>query len=64
MPFLNGANKVLQSEGLKGIIFELNEIDPNFKTIILILKKSSFTEEKRFKVRNEPNLFNIFFLRK
>jgi len=64
MPFLNGAGKVLQSKGLKGIIFELNEIDPNFNAIILMLNKNGFTEEKRFNVPNEPNLFNILFLRK
>ncbi len=64
MPFLNGAGKVLQSKDLKGIIFELNEKDPNFETIIMILKKSGFIEDKRFSVPNEPDLFNIIFLRK
>jgi len=64
MPFLNGATKILQSKDLKGIIFELNESDPNFESIIFILKKNGFIEDQRFSVPNEPNLYNILFTKK
>ncbi|RMA57971.1 FkbM family methyltransferase [Ulvibacter antarcticus] len=64
MPFLIGAAKTLQSEALKGIIFELNEIDPNFENIITFLNKNGFIELERFKVPNEPKLYNIIFERK
>jgi FkbM family methyltransferase len=64
MPFLVGAAKTLQSENLKGIIFELNQMDPNFKNIIAILNKSGLVETQRYNVPNEPNLYNIIFTRK
>lgn len=63
MPFLLGATNTLKSKDLKGIIFELNDLDPNFMNIISILNKNGFFEEKRFNVPNEPNLFNIIFLK-
>lgn len=61
MPFLVGAAKTLQSPDLKGIIFELNDLDPNFNNIISTLRNNGFEEDKRFSVPNEPNLFNILF---
>lgn len=64
MPFLLGAKKTLKSNDLKGIIFELNDLDSNFINIISILKDNGFVEEKRFNVPNEPNLYNIIFLKK
>ena len=64
MPFLLGAKKTLKSNDLKGIIFELNDLDPNFINIISILKENGFVEDKRFNVPNEPNLYNIIFLKK
>jgi len=64
LPFLNGAAETLKSRKLKGIIFELNEIDPNFNHIISILNSNGFIETKRYDVPNEPNLFNIIFQRK
>ncbi|RFN60044.1 FkbM family methyltransferase [Marixanthomonas ophiurae] len=63
MPFLLGATKTLNSKSLKGIIFELNEQDPNFKNIILFLNKAGLIENKRFEVPNEPYLYNIVFER-
>ena len=64
MPFLLGAKETLKSNDLKGIIFELNDLDPNFVNIISILKENGFFEDKRYNVPNEPNLFNIIFLKK
>ena len=64
MPFLIGAAKTLQSKDLKGIIFELNEVDPNFKSIITLLTENGFVEDKRFNVPNEPDLYNILFLKR
>lgn len=64
LPFLMGASKTLQSENLKAIIFELNELDPNFERIITILNKNDFIEETRFNVPNEPSLYNIIFWKK
>lgn len=64
MPFLLGAKKTLKSNDLKGIIFELNDLDPNFINIISILKVNGFVEDKRFNVPNEPNLYNIIFFKK
>jgi FkbM family methyltransferase len=61
MPFLIGATKTLKSKELKGIIFELNESDPNFLKIITLLSANGFFEHKRFNVPNEVNLFNILF---
>jgi FkbM family methyltransferase len=61
MPFLIGATKTLKSKELKGIIFELNESDPNFLNIITLLSANGFVEHKRFNVPNEVNLFNILF---
>ena len=63
MPFLNGAVATLQSKNLKGIIFELNETDPNFNAIIQLLGNYRFKESKRYSVPNEPDLYNIIFLR-
>lgn len=63
MPFLNGAKETLQNLKLKGIIFELSETDDNFKNILSALKGYGFTEENRFKVPNEPDLYNIIFTR-
>lgn len=63
MPFLIGATKTLQNKNLKGIIFELNEVDQNFKNIIMLLNKNGFVESKRYNVPNEPNLYNIIFYR-
>ena len=63
MPFLKGAVNTFQDVNLKGIIFELNETDPNFSNIIDFLDKNGFFEEKRFNVPNEPNLYNIIFLK-
>jgi FkbM family methyltransferase len=64
MPFLEGAKQTLQSANLKGIIFELNEEDPNFKNIIQIFEQYGFTEDERFGVPNEPSLYNIVFSKK
>ncbi|MBF4507145.1 FkbM family methyltransferase [Flavobacterium sp. JLP] len=64
MPFLIGATKTLKNKNLKGIIFELNDIDPNFINIIEILNKNGFVESKRYNVPNEANLYNIIFYRK
>jgi FkbM family methyltransferase len=61
MPFLIGATKTLKSKELKGIIFELNESDPNFLKIITLLSANGFFEHKRFNFPNEFNLFNILF---
>ncbi|MEK8180234.1 FkbM family methyltransferase [Flavobacterium buctense] len=63
MPFLIGAAKTLKSNDLKGIIFELNELDPNFQNIMTILNDNGFVEMARFNVPNEANLFNIVFER-
>lgn len=63
LPFLKGAKKALQHSNLKGIIFELNESDPNFKKIIADLSGYGFKESGRFNVPNEPDLFNIIFYR-
>jgi FkbM family methyltransferase len=63
MPFLLGAKNTLKSKYLKGIIFELNDLDQNFMNIISILNKNGFFEEKRFNVPNEPHLYNIIFLK-
>ncbi len=56
MPFLLGAKETLKSNDLKGIIFELNDLDPNFINIISILNENGFIEDKRFNVPNEPSL--------
>ena len=64
MPFLIGAAKTLKSNQLKGIIFELNETDSNFKNIITLLNDNDFIEDKRFSVPNEANLFNIVFVKR
>jgi hypothetical protein len=64
MPFLIGAAKTLKSKDLKGIIFELNELDPNFQNIMTILSDSGFIEVSRFNVPNEANLFNILFVKR
>lgn len=61
MPFLEGATNTLKSNNLKGIIFELNEKDPNFENIIKFLKKYGFLEKEKFQVPNEPYLFNFIF---
>lgn len=63
LPFLKGAAKTLQNKKSKGIIFELNEIDPNFTNIINMLKAYGFNEKGRYSVPNEPNLYNIIFYR-
>jgi len=62
--FLKGAVETLKSKNLKGIIFELNEVDPNFENIISILDTNGFVESERYSVPNEPSLFNIIFKRK
>ena len=59
MPFLEGAKETLQSDDLKRIIFELNEEDIQYKTIIEILNSYSFIEVSRHMVPNEPSLYNI-----
>lgn len=64
MPFLKGASETLKNNQLKGIIFELNEMDPNFGEIIRILANNGFTETTRHGVPNEPDLYNIVFARK
>lgn len=64
VPFLKGALKTLKNKNLKGIIFELSDIDPNFKSIIEKLNEDCFLEVERFEVPNEPNLFNIIFMKK
>lgn len=63
LPFLKGAEKALRHGNLKGIIFELNESDPNFKMIIADLSGYGFKENGRFNVPNEPDLYNIIFYR-
>lgn len=63
MPFLKGATRTLKDKNLKGIIFELNEKDPNFKNIIKCLNENGFIEKEKFQVPNEPSLFNIIFLK-
>jgi FkbM family methyltransferase len=63
MSFLLGATETLKSKTLKGIIFELNELDPNFKSIISLLNNNKFLEHERFEVPNEPHLYNIVFKR-
>ncbi len=63
MPFLNGAVETFQDKTLKGIIFELNDLDPNYTKILEFLKQNGFVENKKYGVPNEPNLFNIIFLR-
>jgi FkbM family methyltransferase len=63
MPFLLGAKTTLKRKDLKGIIFELNYIDPNFTNIICILNENGFVEQQRFNVPNEPNLYNIIFIK-
>ena len=55
--------QILKSKVLKGIIFELNVLDPNFESIISILNENDFVEEKRYIVPNEPNLYNIIFIK-
>jgi len=64
MPFLKGAVNTFQDENLKGIIFELNEIDPNFSNIMDFLNKNGFIEDRRISVPNETSLYNIIFSRK
>lgn len=64
MPFLLGAVNTLGSKYLKGIIFELNELDSNFIKIVSILSEYNFIEAKRFKVPNEDSLYNIIFTKK
>ena len=64
IPFLKGAIQTLRNKELKGIIFELNEIDPNFKHIISTLNNNLFIEKNRYNIPNEPNLYNILFTRK
>lgn len=61
MSFLKGAKWTLKRKELKSIIFELNIGDTNFNNIVDILKNSGLIETERFKVPNEPNLFNIVF---
>ncbi|MDC0459768.1 FkbM family methyltransferase [Crocinitomicaceae bacterium] len=61
LPFLEGAKKTLNNSNLKGIIFELSELDSGFTKIIDILKSYGFIERKRFPVPNEPKLYNIIF---
>jgi FkbM family methyltransferase len=61
MPFLRGAVKTLNRPELKGIIFELNEVDPNYETILETLSNAGFTIQERFQVPNEPTLYNIIF---
>lgn len=63
MTFIIGSKKTLQSEKIKGIIFELYEFDPNFDEIINQLRIYGFNESQRYAVPNEPNLFNIIFKR-
>jgi FkbM family methyltransferase len=63
IPFLDGASKTLDSRELRGIIFELNEMDRNFSRIEDTLKSKGFSEQSRYKVPNENNLYNIIYLR-
>ncbi len=61
IPFIQGATKTLASSELKKIIFELCIIDEGYPIITDILKQNHFTEVNRFKIPNEPNLYNIIF---
>lgn len=63
LSFLEGAKKTLTSPNLKGIIFELSELDSGFTKIIDILKSYGFFERKRFQIPNQPKLYNIIFYR-
>jgi FkbM family methyltransferase len=64
MPFLRGANKTLSDPTLKGLIFELETTDPNFETVIDVLRACGLEEESRYQIPNEPFLYNIIFNRR
>ena len=61
LPFLRGAINTLKKKELKGMIFELNELDPNFGSIIELLASCGFKQTEKFNVPNEPDLFNFIF---
>lgn len=63
MPFMRGADATLGESSLKGLIFELNLVDPNFPAIVNLLKSKGFSEKSRFQVPNEPTLYNIIYYR-
>lgn len=61
--FLEGAKKTLASPQLKSIMFELSERDPGFEVAIATLAGHGFVRHQSYQIINEPQLFNILFVR-
>lgn len=61
IPFLKGSIKSLENNAVSQLLFELDELDSNYNTVIETLSKIGFRIINKFQVPNEANLFNILF---
>jgi FkbM family methyltransferase len=61
IPFLKGSIKLLENNVVTQLLFELDELDSNYDTVIETLSKIGFKIINKFQVPNEANLFNILF---